>query len=90
MPQGTPSKRIMQGAKQDTASSPCPRSLDRSLDEIEDNPLPGQKELYEFSRGPVGIATGKGLAAAANLTAKVRIRLLLHHTHLSFAAIGGC
>ncbi len=39
--------------------------VDRSLDELENNPLPLQKEIYQFSRSPVGTATSSALTAAA-------------------------
>lgn len=43
------------------------------MNEIEHNPPAVQKALYDFSKGPVGEATGKGVQAAAQLTAKATI-----------------
>jgi hypothetical protein len=42
--------------------------VDSSLDELEANPLPLQKAVYDISRGPVGSATSSVVAAAARLT----------------------
>ncbi|GFR50084.1 hypothetical protein Agub_g12228 [Astrephomene gubernaculifera] len=44
------------------------KQVDRSLDELEQRPLPLQRELYELSCGPVGAATSSALAAAAKVT----------------------
>lgn len=44
------------------------RQVDRSLDELEHNPLPLQREIYEISRGPVGSAASTALSAAAQVT----------------------
>ncbi|KAG2422560.1 hypothetical protein HXX76_015940 [Chlamydomonas incerta] len=44
------------------------RNVDRSLDELEQNPLPLQREIYELSRSPVGTATGSALTTAAKVT----------------------
>lgn len=42
--------------------------MDRSLDELEANPLPLQREIYELSRSPVGTATSTALSTAARVT----------------------
>jgi hypothetical protein len=42
--------------------------MDEQLNQIEANPPPIQKALYQVSRGPVGEATSKGISAAARLT----------------------
>lgn len=60
-----------------TALERALRKVDRSLDEIEENPLPLQQQLYDISRGPLGQATGKGFQAAAGLTIKVPADLRL-------------
>ncbi|KAG2430049.1 hypothetical protein HYH02_013876 [Chlamydomonas schloesseri] len=44
------------------------RNVDRSLDELEQNPLPLQREIYELSRSPVGTATSSALTTAAKVT----------------------
>ncbi|GLC46532.1 hypothetical protein PLESTF_001966300 [Pleodorina starrii] len=44
------------------------KQVDRSLDELEQNPLPLQREIYELSRGPVGTATSSALGTAAKVT----------------------
>ncbi|KAG2484554.1 hypothetical protein HYH03_016689 [Edaphochlamys debaryana] len=44
------------------------KRVDRSLDELEQKPLPLQREIYQASRSPVGKATGIALEAAAKVT----------------------
>ncbi|GLI71475.1 hypothetical protein VaNZ11_016613 [Volvox africanus] len=44
------------------------KQVDRSLDELEQNPLPLQREIYELSRSPVGTATSSAFTAAARVT----------------------
>ncbi|GIL64403.1 hypothetical protein Vafri_18242 [Volvox africanus] len=44
------------------------KQVDRSLDELEQNPLPLQKEIYELSRSPVGTATSSAFTTAARVT----------------------
>ncbi|GIL86383.1 hypothetical protein Vretimale_11671 [Volvox reticuliferus] len=44
------------------------KQVDRSLDELEQNPLPLQREIYELSRSPVGTATSSALTTAARVT----------------------
>jgi hypothetical protein len=48
------------------------RRVDKSLDELESNPLPLQRELYELSRSPAAAATGSALGAAAKVSASRR------------------
>lgn len=47
------------------------KKADRSLDEIEDNPPPYAKALYEVSNGPVGKTASKGVQTAAKMTLEV-------------------
>jgi hypothetical protein len=42
--------------------------VDASLDEVEHNPPAVQKAIYDISKGPVGVATSRGVRAAAKLT----------------------
>jgi len=43
------------------------RRLDRSLDELEDNPPPLAETLWAVSNSPVGTATSKGISTAAKV-----------------------
>ncbi|KAG1666957.1 hypothetical protein FOA52_004240 [Chlamydomonas sp. UWO 241] len=75
-PLASPLKRVAQTEELDTGGNALERALksvDRSLDELEDNPLPGQRELYNLSRGPVGTATGQGLKVAADVAVKATV-----------------
>lgn len=45
--------------------------VDRSLQEIEEDPPVYAKFLYEITSGPVGTTAGKGVVAAARFTGKV-------------------
>mmetsp|Transcript_24440 Transcript_24440/g.53376 ORF Transcript_24440/g.53376 Transcript_24440/m.53376 type:complete len:225 (+) Transcript_24440:114-788(+) len=49
------------------------RRMDRSLDEMEQNPSVWQKTVYDISKGPVGEATTKSMEAAAKLTIKATV-----------------
>jgi hypothetical protein len=42
--------------------------VDEQLNEVEQHPSQVQQALFEFSDGPVGRATGKGVQAAAKIT----------------------
>ncbi|EFJ40480.1 hypothetical protein VOLCADRAFT_108143 [Volvox carteri f. nagariensis] len=44
------------------------KQVDRSLDELEQNPLPLQKEIYELSRSPAATATSSAISTAARVT----------------------
>ncbi len=48
--------------------------MDASLDELEHNPPAVQKALYDVSKGPVGVATSKGVRAAAKLTVSATVQ----------------
>ena len=47
------------------------RQVDKSLDEVEENPPAYAKAIYDISTGPVGQAASKGAATAAKVTMDV-------------------
>ncbi len=47
------------------------KKVDKSLDNVEENPPAYAKAIYEISTGPVGEAASKGAAAAAKMTVEV-------------------
>lgn len=47
------------------------QKVDKSLDNVEENPPAYAKAIYKISSGPVGEAASKGAAAAAKITVEV-------------------
>lgn len=52
------------------------KKVDESLDDVEENPPPYAKAIYEISTGPVGEAASKGAATAAKVTVQVGAQAL--------------
>ncbi|KXZ43877.1 hypothetical protein GPECTOR_78g65 [Gonium pectorale] len=71
-PSGTARQMGDQDAEQEGGASNsllwALKRVDRSLDELEANPLPLQREMYELSRSPVGTATSSAITTAAKVT----------------------
>lgn len=55
------------GASQGNAVQRALRRVDRSLDELEDNPPAYAEALWAVSKSPVGTATSKGITTAAKV-----------------------
>ncbi|KAH7622086.1 hypothetical protein NADE_004677 [Nannochloris sp. 'desiccata'] len=52
------------------------KKVDKSLDNVEENPPAYAKAIYEISTGPVGEAASKGAATAARMTVEVGTQVI--------------